>query len=187
MITAAVIDGSSKLATARGCGPRPRPARWAGCSALAGATRTTCTRRWTGCCPADPADPPPARRPRQGPRADPQVGLLRHLARQRSAPVSTFGSARAVVTPSWTCQTGVPGHGGRPSPWLDSFLNCNVVPVVQRIDRRGRSGGSTGRQEGLVSIIACSNVEITTAGLVPVGLWRLRESTSHSGPAARAR
>ena len=37
---------------------------------------------------------------------------------------------------------------------------------------------------GLVSIIACSNAQITTAGQVPVGLWRLRESTSHSGPAA---
>jgi hypothetical protein len=38
------------------------------------------------------------------------------------------------------------------------------------IGRRGRSGGSTSRQEGLVSIIACSNAQITTAGLVPVGL-----------------
>ena len=52
--------------------------------------------------------------------------------------------------------------------------------------RREWSGGSTSRQEGLVSIIACSNAQITTAGLVPVGLWRLRKSTSHSGPAARA-
>ncbi len=38
------------------------------------------------------------------------------------------------------------------------------------IGRRGRSGGSTSRQEGLVSIIACSNAQITIAGLVPVGL-----------------
>jgi hypothetical protein len=57
---------------------------------------------------------------------------------------------------------------------------------LPHIGRRGRSGGSTSRQEGLVSIIACRNAQIITAGMVPVGLWRLRESTSHSGPAARA-
>ncbi len=49
--------------------------------------------------------------------------------------MSAFGSARAVVTQLRTCQTGLSGHGGSPPPWLDSLLNCNVVPVVQRIDK----------------------------------------------------
>jgi hypothetical protein len=47
--------------------------------------------------------------------------------------MSAFGSARAVVTPLWTCQTGLSGHGSSPPPWLDSVLNCNVAPEVQRI------------------------------------------------------
>src|SRR5712692_10676639 len=46
--------------------------------------------------------------------------------------MSAFGSARVVVTPLWTCQTGLFGHGGGPPPWLDSLLNCNVALVVQR-------------------------------------------------------
>ena len=52
MITAAVIDGSSKLATARGCGRRPRPARQARSSGSARAMRMTCMRPWTGWGPA---------------------------------------------------------------------------------------------------------------------------------------
>jgi hypothetical protein len=50
--------------------------------------------------------------------------------------MSAFGNARVVATPLWTCQTGLSGHGGSLPPWLDSLLNCNVVPTVQRIGRR---------------------------------------------------
>ena len=46
--------------------------------------------------------------------------------------MSAFGNARAVVTPLWTRQTGLSGHGGSPPSWLDSLLNCKVVLVVQR-------------------------------------------------------
>src|SRR5712691_2931556 len=49
--------------------------------------------------------------------------------------MSAFGSARAVVTPLRTCQTGLSGHGGSPPSWLDSLLNCNVVPVVLSLSR----------------------------------------------------
>jgi hypothetical protein len=41
------------------------------------------------------------------------------------------------------------------------------------VTRRGRSGGGTSRQEDLASVIARKQRQITTAGLVPVGLSRL--------------
>jgi hypothetical protein len=51
--------------------------------------------------------------------------------------------------------------------------------------RRGRSGGRTSRQERHWPRSSPAS-QITTAGLVPAGLWRLRVSPGHSGPAARA-
>jgi len=47
--------------------------------------------------------------------------------------MSAFASARVVATPSRTCRTGLSGHGGSSPPSLDSLLNSNVVPAVQRI------------------------------------------------------
>ena len=52
MLVAQVIAPGSKLAFARGCAPRPRPAHWGSCSAWAAVTRTTCMPRWTGRWPA---------------------------------------------------------------------------------------------------------------------------------------
>jgi hypothetical protein len=50
-------------------------------------------------------------------------------------------------------------------------------------------GGQTAAPapEGLASITACEQRQITTAGLVPAGVWRLRISPGHSGSAAQAR
>ena len=64
--------------------------------------------------------------------ADVTSGSEQELGRPVQHRMSAFGVARAVVTPLWTCRTGLSGHGGSPPPWLDSLLNCNVVLVVQR-------------------------------------------------------
>ena len=53
------------------------------------------------------------------------------------------------------------------------------------IGRRERSGGGTSRQEDLTPVIARRQRQITTAGLVPAWLWRLRIPPGHTGPAAR--
>lgn len=60
MVAAQVIDPSSKLACARGCAPRPRPAPSARCCRARPATRTTSTRRWTGSTPASRASRTPS-------------------------------------------------------------------------------------------------------------------------------
>ena len=59
MLAAQVIAPGSKLATARGCAPRPPPAHWARCWVWPAVMRTTSMRRWTGCWPARP----PSKRP----------------------------------------------------------------------------------------------------------------------------
>jgi hypothetical protein len=66
MITAAVIDGSSKLATTRGLRAETAASSLGGLLVWRPATRTPCMRRWTGCCPASRASrahwpPAPAR------------------------------------------------------------------------------------------------------------------------------
>src|SRR5579862_1007666 len=60
--------------------------------------------------------------------------------------MSAFGSARAVVTPLWTCRTGLSGRVGSPPTWLDSLLNCNVALVVQRTRRRVRPYSPASRE-----------------------------------------
>ncbi len=67
--------------------------------------------------PADPADPPPARRPRQDPRADPHAGLLRHLAHAATA------GAHAVQRRQPRRRKSHPAQPGRPRPPLPGSAN----------------------------------------------------------------
>jgi len=53
------------------------------------------------------------------------------------------------------------------------------------VEEGGQAAARAGRKD-LASIIARKQRQITTAGLVPAGLSRLRVSPGHSGPAARA-
>jgi hypothetical protein len=47
-------------------------------------------------------------------------------------------------------------------------------------------GGQAAASGALACITAREQRQITIAGLVPAGLWRLRISPGHSGPAAQA-
>jgi len=91
--------------------------------------------------------------------------------------MSAFGSARVAATPLCTCRTGLFGHGGSPPPWLDSLLNCNVVPPVQRIGRIGRRSAVPAMR--------------MAAEITPLWLWRSMDGRvgeqfgGHGGGSAR--
>ncbi len=59
-----------------------------------------------------------------------------------------------------------------------------IRTVLSSAEEGGQAAARAGRKD-LASVIAREQRQITTAGLVPVGLSRLPVSPGHSGPAAR--
>lgn len=66
--------------------------------------------------------------------------------------------------------------------WL--CINARIGNALYSAEEGGQTAAPA--PEDLASITAREQRQITTAGLVPAGLWRLGISPGHSGPAARA-